>query len=403
MQRKILWISLNAPYDKVKHAGGQTLNFYLKQLMKKDENDICIISFTYDEMDLILDDLNEYKINGYIYIADSVNDYTTINKLKHYNIFNRYAGFLNCKTADIVLKRCEELKQNNYIPDVIVLEWTQIILMINDIKKIFPMSKFICSEHDVVFQVYERMCIVEENKLKKLYYSMKKNMIKYREINALNESDGILVQSGKDRSLLQRNKCNKSILEITPYFNIPNEKTWKYKAENNSIIFFGAMDRKENYEAGEWIIQNLAGEMRKFNFYLIGNKPPESLVNCQYKNVKTTGFVEQVGTYFQKGVCFIAPLRTGAGIKVKVLQAMAFGVPVLTNKIGIEGIEAKSGVDFLECTSKEEYIQGINRIKSDPDLARRISENGRKTIDRQFDFNKSVIRYDELIKTLAGK
>ena len=96
-------------------------------------------------------------------------------------------------------------------------------------------------------------------------------------------------------------------------------------------------------------------------------------------------------------MCFVAPLNLGAGIKVKVIEAMYTGITVLTNKIGIEGINAEAGVDYYHCENAEEYAETIRKIYNDelPMI------NGKKVIEKDFSLEKSFERYALKIKELA--
>ena len=103
---------------------------------------------------------------------------------------------------------------------------------------------------------------------------------------------------------------------------------------------------------------------------------------------RITGFVENVEPYFETALCSLVPLLLGAGIKVKVLESMSAGVPVLTNNIGIEGIPAKDGLEYLHCETADDYISAITKLAGDEKLRNLLSENGRKFIKETFDYER---------------
>ena len=70
--------------------------------------------------------------------------------------------------------------------------------------------------------------------------------------------------------------------------------------------------------------------------------------------ITVTGFVKEISKYFEQSLCLVAPLVLGAGIKIKVLEAMSAGLPVLTNQIGIEGIPAQNGIHYYYCERPQE-------------------------------------------------
>ena len=95
-------------------------------------------------------------------------------------------------------------------------------------------------------------------------------------------------------------------------------------------------------------------------------------------------------------------MRLGAGIKVKVLEAMSAGVPVLTNDIGIEGIGCRNGREYWHCQRAEEYADRILWMEEHTCEAAKIAENGRKYIEENFDLEKKY-GYSELDSMLVLK
>lgn len=119
-------------------------------------------------------------------------------------------------------------------------------------------------------------------------------------------------------------------------------KDCHWNGEERSVLFFGAMARPENYLSAIWYIENVMPRIQdlKLKFVVLGSNPAEVFEKYINDEVIVTGFVEDVTPYFEKSLCLVAPLVLGAGIKVKILEAMSAGIPILTNAIGIEGISA---------------------------------------------------------------
>ena len=174
---------------------------------------------------------------------------------------------------------------------------------------------------------------------------------------------------------------------IAPYYEplksiIPSESA-------RDIVFYGAMNRLENYSAALWFIDNVMPLLDNIDirFVVVGNKPPIELQNRKNERVLVTGFVEDVSVYFEQAVCLVAPLFLGAGIKVKILEALTAGLVTLTNDIGIEGIGAVDGRHIIE-------------LKNDIILRKKISGNARKLICQNYDLKKSFINYSNKIYRL---
>ena len=133
---------------------------------------------------------------------------------------------------------------------------------------------------------------------------------------------------------------------------------------------------------------------------MIGNKPSENIKKYASEKVVFTGFVQDVQPYFSKAKCLAAPIQAGAGVKVKILEAMSMGIPVLTNSLGIEGIEARDGFEYLHCEEPEDYENAIRKIlKGDIDTEQ-IAQNALRAIDKNYDLEKSFLNYSGKIYSL---
>ena len=159
MPTEVLWISQSVPYDSVPHASGKIHNYYLKKIHEHDDIDVSLITFcSYDVIDKI--DLDKYGIKNYIFYRKpkTIKDiyYKLLNQETNRNPLNKYANYVYNYTIITVMKKLKALRKEGYYPKVIILEWTQIVLLISQIKKIFPNAKIISIEEDVAFLGFQR-------------------------------------------------------------------------------------------------------------------------------------------------------------------------------------------------------------------------------------------------------
>ena len=404
--KKILWISPYVPYDKVNHAGGQTENFYVKGL-KKANYDIKVLSFyTIDEIKNI--DLDMYGIENDLFLLKRDRISKIIRAFRYnifdskYNPFNKYGNLVSNNFISVVLKQVKLYKKNGYVPDIIILEWTEAALLTKKIKKIFSDSKILCIEEDVAYLGYERHVKYEKNKIKKLFWKIKYNNLKTSELKALSIADFVGCLNEKDKILLSSDGINPDkIFDWVPYFT--HYDNIKRDVSNNfKLLFFGNMAREENYASVIWFIENVLPLISdlNFEFNIVGAKPAEILRQYENDRVHIIGFVDDVSPFFEESLCLVAPLVLGAGIKIKILEALSGGLPVLTNKIGIEGIPAKNGHDYIFCENPEDYASNIRKLIYDRSLSNEIGANAKLFINSQYDINKSLDKLCNLINQI---
>jgi glycosyltransferase involved in cell wall biosynthesis len=387
----MLIIAAYPAYKGVPTAGGMTHFFYLEKLSKvynvrlitfADGEEIGKVKSNAEELGIQVDILDKKESFGR----------RLIDLESHFDPFNRNGRFVpNSMIVDlnnILLK----LKHENYSPDIILMEWTEILLACRNIKKVFSKSIVVASEHDVTFLSKERK-FKSDHGVKKIVRWLDYLIIRNAELRCLRKVDLIITHNDKDKKLLCDYKIdNNKIHSIVPYYKKINASI-KYDETSKNILFFGAMARPENYKSAKWFIQNVMNELDEFVFIIAGNNPPKELLNMNSKNVIVTGFIEDVTPYFENALCFVAPLVLGAGIKVKVLEALSSGLPVLTNEIGIEGISAEDKKEYIFCSGRNEYIEQIRRLYKDFQYREYIGKNGRRFVSSKFDLDISWRNY----------
>jgi Glycosyltransferase len=392
--KKILWVSPFAPYDRVPHAGGKAENYFLKGVhsSKRFHLDVITCYRHREKADL---DLDEYGIPNRQMDLEPNKAMLVLKKLANaesaLNPWNRNGCILQNRTEYLLKKALKKYLPQNGRPDIVVLEWTETVLLHKYIKKLFPDAKILAIEEDVSFLGYQRRFEKAGNAFSKWVLGRKYRTLKRIETEALRHADKIMVYSHKDAGLLlEQHIPGKKIFEASTYFD--DFSKCRYRSQNKDIIFYGAMSRFENYLSAIWFIENVLPMIKdkECRFIVIGANPPERLLQYRSERVQVLGFVEDVSEYFEASLCLAAPLLLGAGIKVKILEAMSAGLPILTNDIGIEGIPAKTNKEYLHCETPEDYAGGIEKLLSDRSFADEMAKNSKELLAKNFNKKESL-------------
>jgi glycosyltransferase involved in cell wall biosynthesis len=303
-----------------------------------------------------------------------------------------------------IIKTARKLKKANYQPDIIILEWSQILFLSTKIRIIFPNSIIIANEYDVSFLGQEREYLRIEKGFKKSLKNIKYLKMKKVELNSMTSCHLIVTQNVKDfELLLNEGIAKEKQLMIAPFFT----NMLDMSRENTllDIIFIGAMNRKENYLSAIWFIENVFNHIQdnRIKFIIIGANPHKSLFRYASKKIIITGYVSDINLYFSNSLCMVAPLVLGAGIKVKILEGLSAGIPILTNNIGIEGIPAKDEVHYIFCNTPNDYLNNIYRLINCTSYSKNISINAKHFMVDNFNYEKSFENYVKKINSLFIK
>lgn len=401
--KKVLYISYYAPYDAVDHAGGKVHNFYVKKLQKQEGYDVTLLTMCYQrEVEKL--DLQEYGIRHELVILDHTRIQRFvrmfISGFSYFNPFDSYSGILLNYERYRLKKMIAHHAKKSEKPDLIILQWTQIILLMPFIRRLYPDVPIVAIEEDVLFLNFYRKIGLSKSIFPRTIAKYQYKNVKNKELAALREAQLVVTNNPKDGRLLEENFLeSKKIFVSSVYFEkydqIQRKCNWK------DILFYGAMYRTENNISAKWFIEKVMPLLPKeFRFVVVGARPQKELLEMQDERVRVLGFVENIGPYFSESICLAAPLLLGAGIKVKILEAMSAGVPVLTNEIGIEGIGAEPDKEYLHCVTGEEYADAIQWLFANREQAGKIAQAGqnyvKKTFDLEMKYRKLLDRLDEL-------
>lgn len=173
------------------------------------------------------------------------------------------------------------------------------------------------------------------------------------------------------------------------------------------ILFVGALHRPSNEEGVLHFLEHVWPEVRKRHedseFWVVGGGATERLRARLSRDprVRATGRVDRVEEYYRTASVFVAPILFGGGIIVKILDAMAAGVPVVTTRYGNEGIRARDGEEILVAEGPADFSRCVLRLLEDAELRSSVGAGGNRFVERNFSerrFETALERiYSELI------
>ena len=175
-------------------------------------------------------------------------------------------------------------------------------------------------------------------------------------------------------------------MDFAPQMGVENPKM---------VVLLGAMDWPPNVDAALWfssavlpIIRDRFGDIQ---FYIVGkNAPGKIQALTRQPGITVTGFVNDVRSYLGQAAVFVVPLRSGGGMRLKILQAMAMGKATVSTSIGAEGIHAQEGRDLLLADSAESFADSVIRLLKTPDLRAEIGRNARELVCSRYTWEHSA-------------
>ncbi len=175
--------------------------------------------------------------------------------------------------------------------------------------------------------------------------------------------------------------------------------------ENKKVLFIGDFKWIQNKDSIVYIIKNIWPKVVKNNpnavLWVVGKKIPESI-----KSLKDGSIVfdenasNETEKIFQEADILLSPIRVGGGTNFKILESMSCGTPVVTTKLGNEGINATENEEIIISDKPEEFSNKTSLLLTDDYLYEKISRNGRKFIEKNFDWKNISEKLDRVYESL---
>ena len=289
----------------------------------------------------------------------------------------------------------------------------------------------ICDWHNIESELMSRYSERQTNILRRIYTRRASRQMSRLERRAMREFDAHVVVSKRDGERLQELEPLARIFLIengvdTSYYTDERIKRahdlWLAKqnaagaslddGERRSpeklrrIAFVGSMDYHANVDAAVSFAVEIWPRLREHEprliFTIVGRDPaPEVRELAEVSGIEVTGTVDDVRPYYYETLCAIIPLRVGGGSRLKILEAMAAGVPVVSTALGAEGLDVRDGENILMAETGEDFCEAITCLNEE--RRRTLIAGGRSLVFEQYDWSRLGALLFETYRNLLKK
>jgi glycosyltransferase involved in cell wall biosynthesis len=277
------------------------------------------------------------------------------------------------------------LKAENF--DIVQLETLFMTPYIKSIRQ-NSQAKIVLRAHNIEHLIWKRISQQEKSPLRKIYLThLYKTLEKY-EREALSQFDGIVPISEQDALYFKANS-SKPVKSIPFGLETANTiKSRQNKHQQNTIVHIGAMNWMPNEEGIRWFLNRvwplLLDQVPDAKLRLAGREMPQWLLSLNTKGVEVLGEVKDAGRFLQSGSISIAPLLSGSGIRIKILESMMHGLAVVSTSMGAEGIRYDAGKNILIADTPEAFAKALQFLIEHPDKASKIGQEAQALIAEKY-------------------
>lgn len=383
MDKRILHISPKSIFPKI-DGGCVAMHDMLKMLSDKNHvKHVCISTpkhpFKKNEYP---SDLIEKTAPESIYIDTSFQITSFISsffKGENYHV-NRFFS----KAAEVFFTNILSLQTYDFI----FLESIFLTPYLNLFRKLSS-AKIIIRTHNVEHLIWQRLAFSSNTAFKKIGYQFIAKQLKNYELEIINKVDGLCCVTDADSLFFNEQNIITAIQTIPVSIEVTENKV---DYQNNNFFFIGAMNWVPNTEAVNILLKDIFPKLQELKpetkLHIAGSYMSSDLSKTQIKGITIHGKVPDVNKFMLHHGIMLVPMLSGSGVRIKILEALALGVPVISTEIGFLGINVKHGVHVLKAENWEDFLDLALKLHSDEALRRKLGENAQKFIAEEYNFKR---------------
>jgi glycosyltransferase involved in cell wall biosynthesis len=342
-----------------------------------------------------------YTIDGNFPEPDSWTAFRNLFSRKPYNLALRFA---KPEFHKLIRKVAAEVPK----PDVIQIDWIYMAEYLKTLRKAYPGVPVVLRQHNAEYVIFRRLAENESNPLKRIFLKYQAWKTKHYERRMMRKVDYYTTVTATDEALFRK------LAPDTPGRTIPAgvdsarfERPTSMPREK-SFIILGSLSWAPYAQSVQWFLENVWSAYAKANpgviLYVVGSAPPPEVQRWNGTNgVLVTGFVDDVMPLMHRCSAMIVPLLSGSGMRIKIVEAMAASLPVITTSVGVEGIEAVDGKHVLVGDRPDELRAHMDHILADPASANEMAQKAHQLAVDHYEWASIAKGFVEVYDSLTSE
>jgi polysaccharide biosynthesis protein PslH len=311
---------------------------------------------------------------------------------KSFHIQRFYSEEFRKKLVQILTNEDFDIVQVEYLPMAVYSE------VIREHSK----ARIIFRSHNIEHLIWKRIAANTKNPLKKWYLAHLTRKLKKFELSTLELFDGVTTVSHIDAAFFNSLGFSVPILNVPFGVDVRKYELLETDSDFPSLFHIGAMNWIPNEEGIKWFLDHCWSRIHlkfpQLKIYLAGRQMPDWLIKCSLPNVLVLGEVPDAQEFMRSKAIMIVPLFSGSGIRVKIVEGMALGRPVITTEVGAEGIEFTEGKHLLIANDPDEFLSAIERCISDRNFCDQMGKNARKLIEEKHNMPQIIGKLEDFYR-----
>lgn len=269
-----------------------------------------------------------------------------------------------------------------------------------------PVPLRVLDEHNAVWTIVRRSAARAGLGPTRIAAELEWRKLRAYEGSVSRRFDRITVVSEEDKRALEDAAGSPLSAEVIPIAVDTERLAFEPRtARSRHVVSVATMFYPPNVEGVLWFATEIFPLIRRQSpgtrFYVVGSRPPASVANLhdEERGIVVTGYVSDLGPLLQEAAVTIVPVHSGSGMRVKILEAFARGIPVVSTTVGAEGIEARSGEHLLVADEPAAFARAVLSLVQEPREAERLASSARRLVTEKYDWRTALTGLDRVYST----
>ncbi|HTA91621.1 MAG TPA: glycosyltransferase [Polyangiaceae bacterium] len=302
-----------------------------------------------------------------------------------------FEHLLAARRADFQAKLDQMLRATQY--DVVQVEFAQMAAFhFAAHSRSGPI--FVLDEHNIEFDILRRTARAKGELSRHLYNALNWRKLAREERTAWRRFDGVSLTSRRDEELILSEYPSAHTAVVPNGVDVSEFSPVEGAAEREMLLFFGAINYHPNHDGVVYFIDEVFPKIRlkhpNARFCILGPGARQSVLDRQGNGVEVLGMVDDVGPYIDRAAAVVVPLRLGGGTRLKIVEALSKGKPVVSTRLGAEGIDVVHDQHLLLADDPQEFANQVSRVLTDAALALRLGKAGRELMEQKYSWRSIV-------------
>jgi len=270
--------------------------------------------------------------------------------------------------------------------------------------------RVVLDAHDVVSEVVQRVSRTAPKLSPERWVARQEHpRLRDYEAAACKSADLVLTVTDRDRATLSGLADGRTRVHTLPIGVDCGASRPTSRWPEKNLLFLGTLYYPPNSDAVEWFLREIYPRLRieipDVRFVVAGARPSRQLRSLARadSSIDLPGYVNDLAELYSASAAMVVPLRAGGGMRVKILEAFANQVPVISTSLGCEGIAAQPGQDLLVADTAIEFARSVARILVDPQVGRQLAASARRLVESKYDWRLLVPRLESAYRGLAAE